>query len=51
MFFAIANDLLAPSIRATKVGISSRAIAIVVWNNFENVEDESSGMKHHDKCS
>jgi hypothetical protein len=26
-------------------------MAIVAWNNFENHKDESSSMKHPDRCS
>jgi hypothetical protein len=51
MSFAIANDLLAPSTRAIKLRISPWATIVVVWNNFKNAKDESSGMKHYDKCS
>jgi hypothetical protein len=51
MSFAIANNLLAPSIRATDLGISPQATTIVAWNNYENPEDGSSSMKHPKRCS
>jgi hypothetical protein len=47
--FAIANNLLAPSTKATDLGTSLQAIVVGAWNNFENLEDGSFGMKHHDK--
>jgi hypothetical protein len=48
--FTIANNLLTPSNKATKLGISPQ-ITIMVWNNFKNLEDGFSGMKHFKKCS
>ncbi len=39
MSFAIANNLLAPNIRAIDLRISPRAIAPVGYNSFENFED------------
>jgi hypothetical protein len=51
MSFAIANNLLAPSTRATNLGISSQTTIAPTWNNFENHEDGSFGMKHRKKCS
>jgi hypothetical protein len=51
MSFAIANNLLAPSIRATYLRISPWATIIVAWNNFENLEDGFSNMKYHERCS
>ncbi len=47
----ITNNLLAPSIKATDLGISPRATTTIAWNNFENLEDGSFGMKHPEKCS
>jgi hypothetical protein len=49
--FAIANNVLTPNIRATDLGISPRAIVTITWNNSENLEDESFGMKHLKRCS
>jgi hypothetical protein len=49
--FAIAINPLAPSIRATGLGSSPRATTTTAWNNFENHEDGSFGLKHHEKCS
>ncbi len=49
--FAIANNLLTLSIRAIDLRISPRAIIIIAWNNFENLEDASSDMNHPKKCS
>jgi hypothetical protein len=39
------------SIRAIDLRISPRAIIIIAWNNFENLEDASSDMNHPKKCS
>jgi hypothetical protein len=49
--FTIGNNCLAPSIRAINLKISPWAIVIVAWNNFENLEDGSSGMNHPKRCS
>jgi hypothetical protein len=49
--FAIANNLLAPSIRATDLGISLQATITTTWNNSKNLEDGSFGMKHLERCS
>jgi len=49
--FAIANNLLTPSTKATDLGISSWTIITTIWNNFENPEDGSSSMKHLEICS
>jgi hypothetical protein len=49
--FTIANNLLAPIIKATYLGISPRVIAIATYNNFKNLEYGSFGMKHPKRCS
>jgi hypothetical protein len=49
--FAIANNLLAPNIRATNLGTSALTIATPIWNNSKNPEDWSFGMKHRKRCS
>ncbi len=49
--FAIANNLLAPSTRATDLGISPQVTIATIWNNFENPKDGSFSMKHFEKCS
>jgi hypothetical protein len=49
--FAIANNLLAPNIRAIDLKISPQTTITTTWNNFENLEDGSSSMKHFEKCS
>jgi hypothetical protein len=46
MSFAITNNLLVLNIKATKLGISPRAIVTIAWNNFQNPKDGSFGMKH-----
>jgi hypothetical protein len=51
MSFVIVNNMLTPSIRATNLGISSRVTITTIWNNFENLEDESFNMKHLERCS
>jgi hypothetical protein len=51
VFFAIANNLLAPSTRATDLGISPQATIAASWNNFKNPKDGSSSMKHFERCS
>jgi hypothetical protein len=51
MFFAIANNLLAPNIKAINLKVSPWAIVAAISNNFENLEDGSFGMKHLEKCS
>ncbi len=51
MSFAIANNLLTPSTRATNLGISPQVLTIVTWNNFENLKDGFFGMKHPERCS
>jgi hypothetical protein len=50
-YFAIANNLLAPSTRAIDLRIFPRTIIVITWNNFKNLEDGSSSMKHPDRCS
>jgi hypothetical protein len=49
--YAIVNNMLPPSIRATNLGISPQATTSTTWNNFENLEDASSGLKHPKRCS
>jgi hypothetical protein len=49
--FAIANNLLAPNIRATNLGIFPGTTIIATWNNSENPKDESFGMNHSKRCS
>ncbi len=49
--FAIANNLLVLNARAIDLGISPRALTTTAWNNFENLKDRSSSMKHPKKCS
>jgi hypothetical protein len=51
MSFAIANNLLAPNIKATNLRISPQATTKSSWNNFENHEDGFYGMNHPKKCS
>jgi len=51
MSFAIANNLLAPNIRAIDLRISPWAITLITYNSFEKFEDGSFGMKHLEKCS
>jgi hypothetical protein len=51
MSFAIANNQLAPNIKATDLRISPQATTIIAWNNFKNPEDGSFGMKHLERCS
>jgi hypothetical protein len=51
MSFAIANNLLTPSNRATDLGISPPTTTLIAWNNFENPKDGSFGMKHHERYS
>jgi hypothetical protein len=51
MSFAIANNLIAPNTRATNLRRSPQAIIATTWNNFENLEDVSSSMKHPERCS
>jgi hypothetical protein len=51
MSFAIANNLLAPSTKATNLRIPPRVIATTTWNNSESTKDGSSGMKQHKRCS
>jgi hypothetical protein len=51
MSFAIANNLLAHNTRAMDLGISPQTTIAITWNNFENPEDGSFGMKHLKKCS
>jgi hypothetical protein len=51
MSFAIANNLLASNTKATDLRISPQVTTATVWNNFENLEDGSSGMKHPERCS
>jgi hypothetical protein len=41
MSITVANNLLTPNTKAIDLGISQRAITIVAWNNFENLEDGS----------
>jgi hypothetical protein len=50
MSFAIANNMLAPNTRATNVRIFPQATTITTWNNYENLKDESFGMKHPKRC-
>jgi hypothetical protein len=42
--FAIANNLLAPSIKAIDLRISPQVIALVACNSFEKFEDMSFGL-------
>jgi len=49
--FAITNNLLAPSTRATNLGISPWGAIATIWNNFENLEDGFLSMKHLERCS
>jgi hypothetical protein len=49
--FAIANNLITFSTKATDLGISPQTTIVVTWNNSENHEDEFFGMKHHGRCS
>ncbi len=51
MSFAIINNLLDPSIRAIDFKISPWITITTTWNNFENHEDGSSGVKHPKRCS
>jgi hypothetical protein len=51
MSFAIANNLLTPNIKAINPRIFPRTIAVIAWNNFGNLEDGFSSMKHPKKCS
>jgi hypothetical protein len=39
MSIIVANNLLTPNTKAIDLGISPRAITIVMWNNSENLED------------
>jgi hypothetical protein len=43
--------MLTPKTRAIDFGISPRAIVVVTWNNYENLEDGSFGRKHFSRCS
>jgi hypothetical protein len=49
--FAIANNLLIPSIKAIALKIFPQTTTATTWNNFENPKDGSSGMKHLERCS
>jgi hypothetical protein len=49
--YAIANNLLTPSIKAINIRISPQTTTPIAWNNFQNFEDTSSGMKHLERCS
>jgi hypothetical protein len=51
MAFAIANNMLAPNTMVVDLKTSPPKTTTVVWNNFENPEDGSSGMKHFERCS
>ncbi len=51
MSFTITNNLLALSIKATDLRISPHATITTTWNNAENLEDGSYGMKHLEICS
>jgi len=51
MFFTIANDLLTLNTRATDLRITPQAIVVGAWNNFENLKDGSSGIRHPERCS
>jgi len=50
MSFAIANNLLAPSIK-TNLRIFPQTTIVIAWNNSKNLEDGSSSMKHLERCS
>jgi hypothetical protein len=49
--FTIANNLLAPNTRAINLRISPKTIITTTWNNFENFENESFGMKRPKRYS
>jgi hypothetical protein len=49
-YYAMANNLLTSNTKVIDLGISPWA-TITTWNNYENLEDGSSGMKHPKKCS
>jgi hypothetical protein len=51
MSFTIANNLLAYNTRAIDLKISPQTTITIAWNNFKNLEDGSSSMKHLEKCS
>jgi hypothetical protein len=51
MSFAIANNLLALSIKAINLRIPPQAIVTTTYNNFKSIEDGSFGMKQHERCS
>jgi hypothetical protein len=51
MSFAIANNLLAPNIKAIDLRISPWAITLITYNSFEKFENGSFGMKYFEKCS
>jgi hypothetical protein len=51
MFFTIANNLLALSIKATNLRIFPQTTIVIALNNSENFEDGSSSMKHLERCS
>jgi hypothetical protein len=51
MSFTIANNMLAPNIRAIDLKTSPWATTTTAWNNFKNLKDGSFGMKHPKRCS
>jgi hypothetical protein len=51
MSFAIINNLLTTTTRATNLEISPQTTIAITLNNFENPEDGSFNMKHPEICS
>ncbi len=51
MSFAIPNNMLTPSTKATNQGISPRTTTTVAQNKYENPKNGSFSMKHLEKCS
>jgi hypothetical protein len=43
MSFAIANNMLAPNIKAANLRISPQVTTIITWIHFENPKDGSFG--------